>query len=193
MPRSSRPGALAGFFALLAGVFAYCGALKAAGRQVQLEEEKHKARVAAYRFRMDALTADLERLTAVCLHTATNTLVNFRRNGGSYPIAVPPLSPVPDLSEENWESHALLGQLAVRSIYNVNSRLRRFISFQQEVLQEGLKSNQWSKHSHQNPPKEKEDGSFELTYTNAAEVNETFARDLTESIKELKSIISIKK
>ena len=58
------------------------------------------------------------------------------------PIAVPPLYPVPDLSEEHWESHALLGQLAVRAIYNVNSRLRRYISFQQEVVQEGLKSNQ---------------------------------------------------
>ena len=135
---------------VVAGVFAYRGALKAAGRQVQLEEKKHEARIAAYRFRIDALTADLERLTAVCLFAATKTLSHFRKDGGSYPIAVPPLYPVPDLSEEHWESHALLGQLAVRAIYNVNSRLRRYISFQQEVVQEGLKSNQWSKTQ---PPK----------------------------------------
>lgn len=179
----------AGSFAIFAGYLAYRGAL----RQVKLEEDRHTARVAAYRFRIIALTDELERLAGGCLNLATMTVENFHKYGSSSPLAFTRLSPVPDLSGAHWESHALLGQSAVRAIHTVNSRLCRYMSFQQDAVQERLTSGSVSKHSRPNPPTEQEDGSLELTYTLAAEVNETLSRELVDSIKELKFIISAKK
>lgn len=72
----------AGSFVIWGGWLAYKGAIKAAARQAQLEENKHQNRVAAYRNRLSGIVEHLDRCSYQAYAFAKMSLQQFRQHGG---------------------------------------------------------------------------------------------------------------
>ena len=136
----------AGGAAVIGGFLAYRGAVKAAARQVQLEEKRHEARVVAYRFRIEMILADVTTVSGVRLGEATSALRRYRMDPAfSVKMSVYPISVADDLLENHWEDHALLGQEVVRTIHELRTLLIQYQSFCNEVSQGDLQGNDFTR------------------------------------------------
>jgi hypothetical protein len=182
----------AGLVALFGGFFVYRAAVEGAARQVRLAESNHRARVDAYRFRMEVLRDELEGRAAVCFGEAATSLERFRATGGSYSIPMYLLSPIPAFSEQHWEDHAMLGQAEVRSIHDINSKLNRYIEFAREVEEQHLKCDDTATRSSILSHQDRADGGVDLMLARVVEENEIQSRALLDSVKELGVLIKNK-
>ena len=177
---------VAGLSAILAGWVAYCGAIKAAARQAQLEENKHQNRVAAYRNRLSGIVEHLDRCSYVADASAKMSLQQFRQHGGVVDPGSLALPLVPDLSPDRWENHALLGRQVCDAIPPVFEAMERYRLLHEEIAAGNLSAG--------NVPRFKsvkavsaEDG--RIDYMVVAELQEELARGMRLAILDLKDAL----
>ncbi len=95
----------AGWLTLAAGGLAILGAgaaIMAASIQVRLQRQQHEARVAAFWWHMKVVLSPV----VDAMENAVQTSIRMK---GGLPIAPNPIFIPPDMTDENWENHALLG------------------------------------------------------------------------------------
>jgi hypothetical protein len=174
----------AGLLAVGGGCLAYRGAVQAAKRQVRLEEEKYRSRVAAYRARFKTILDDLDRLSYLAMQFATMTLQNYRLHGDTVPIGLQEVPVMADLSPLQWENHALLGTKVPDTIRRVSAAMERYQRVREEIVERGLQAGGVSKSS---SVKAVDHAAGEIKYVPAAEVVVNFARDFRSAVQELKA------
>jgi hypothetical protein len=180
----------AGIFVIVGAWLALRGAVDAAQVQVRLAEKRDAARVAAYRHRIRALIEDIEPRVVVVLNEGETALGRYNEIGGHYQVAVFALPSYPDLAEQHWENHALLGLGAVRAIYKARLALQNFATFQQEVDETGLRCDDHAERYQTFGNRiDNEDGSITYETEAVVEENVTLLKEIKTAIVELKAAI----
>jgi hypothetical protein len=184
---------VAGLVAIVGGWLAYRGAVKGAERQVQLDEQRDAARIAAYRFRIEAVARELDARALLQFSAAVAHLKRFREHGGSWSIPLLPLPPFPELSDRHWEDHALLGRRALPALRQVQTSLNEYELFRSEVFGRDLKCDDSPEHSSfiEDVEAERSDAIL-IPVANVVERNEILARALVNATNKLLSAILAK-
>jgi hypothetical protein len=117
---------IAAVAALIAGRWAYRAAIKAAERQTQLENHKHNTRVKAYSIRQEALLNIIIK-DLVWETTTTSLKIKYfdkvKDKSGKFIFKMPITKEPEEWKNEQWENHAILGNLFVKKLIAAKGKL----------------------------------------------------------------------
>ena len=173
--------------AIAAGVVAYRGAIKAATRQVLLQEETNRAQLEAYQFRLSLIVDEALEDARLNKQNADHQLA--RHNAGiEDELLTPMMFDVPaELTPQYWREHATLGIEAVRGIHLAYEALTEASRFSVEMLGK-MYSGQSSRPTVARVANQP-DGSAIVSFDPAVQQYAKTAEALVSALKELETIL----